>query len=182
MKYELYANLIGLGFFVMGFIVSQPLLVIAGLGIAIVGIVYNLFKTLRGYFKAVFAREKPSEQFSLVTILATLAHTFAMLGLTTKFTFWAGNPQIMRAAVSFYVPVLVILLIQIRVTATVQTFQHYMNMLINALIVLAITFLFFLTPEKKLAQHFYTSQPEKLKNLLLEIEKRTPPKILKKKQ
>jgi hypothetical protein len=41
-------------------------------------------------------------------------------------------------------------------------------------------FLFFLTPEKKLAQRFYHTEPEKLKMLLVDIEKRMPKKSTKK--
>jgi hypothetical protein len=125
--------------------------------------------------------EKPALEHSFVTVLVYLAQLIATLGLWSKFSFWDINPQAMRTSVYLYLPTLLILLFQMRLTVGEEAITHYRSLLIMSLATASITFLFFLTPEKKLAQRFYASQPEKLQPLLQEIEKRTPKPKPKKK-
>lgn len=176
MKYQPYFYLIGLLVSAVGFVASWQGLILGGLGFCAGVSVVQLLGALKGYLPAVMGGEKPAPPYALSSILAISAQMIAMFALWAKFSFWEMNPQTLRASVTFYVPTLLILLITMYLSTDKATYLHYQQNLAVSLVTLAVLFLFFLTPEKRLAQRFYSSEPEKLKQLLIEIEKRTPKK------
>lgn len=181
MKYNPYIYATGALLGIVGFVANIHSLVLLATGICAGSTAVLLAVALRGFLPATLGGEKTTMEHSFVTVLVYLAQLIAMLGLWSKFSFWDFNPQAMRTAVYLYLPTLLILLFQMRLTAGEEAIRHYRSLLIMSLLTASITFLFFLTPEKKLAQRFYATQPEKLQPLLQEIEKRTPkPKPRKK--
>ncbi len=178
MRYELYANLLGLSLFVIGFGSSQIIILLLGLAVSLLSSLTRLYEVLSKYLPAILVGKKPNPKQDLATVLGVFTQGLAVFALITRFSFWDINPAFMRTVLYLYVPVLFVLLIHLRLTTSTEMVAHYRYLLVMLLVVIGSAFLFFLTPEKKLVQRFYASQPEKLRILLPDIEKRTPkPKV-----
>ncbi len=180
MKYQPYLYLGGLGLCAIAFMMASQVFLQASVAFCIGVSITQLLVALKGYLPAIAGGEKPAMEASLVSILAILAQMMAMGALWCKFSFLETNPAMMRTGVYLYLPTLLIQLIQMRISDTKTMYLYYQQLLAISLVTASSLFLFFLTPEKKLANRFYASEPEKLKTVLAEIELRTPKKPVKK--
>jgi hypothetical protein len=181
MKYNRYFLAIGGAVGLVGFLASLQWLTLLGIGVGWGASLMQLLFCLRYYLPAVMGGEKPVFNYSLVTVFVQFTEFLSLYALLSKFSFWESNPQTLRFVVAMTIPILFLILIQMRLATQTEMLAHYKGLLITMLVIASVTFLFFLTPEKKLATRFFSSQPEKLKQITAEIEKRTPPPTKKKK-
>ena len=180
MTYQPYIYVFGALISAIGFAVSVQSLLLFGIAFCLGVSVVQLLSALRGFLPALAGGEKPTFQHSFASMLVFSAQILAMIALWCRFSFLEFNPQAMRMGLYLYLPTLLIQLIQMRISVSKEGYKYYQQLLGYSLATASVLFLFFLTPEKKLAQRFYQAEPEKLKIIVTEIEKRTPKKPAKK--
>jgi hypothetical protein len=180
MKYQPYFYLGGLAIGAVAFVVASQTFLLVSIAFCIGVSIVQLLGGLKGYLPALAGGEKPAMEVSLVSILAILAQIVAVGALWCRFSFWETNPSVMRTGIYLYLPTLLIQLIQMRVSDTKAMYAYYQQLLAISLVTASVLFLFFLTPEKRLANRLYASEPEKLQKVLADIELRTPKKPAKK--
>ena len=174
MKINYYTTFFSILLAGLGFALALPYLVIAGIGAIAASTLVVWGLTLKTYLQASFGGEKPPVEGSLTSLLAISMQSLALFALVARFSFMSINPEALRLAMYLALPTLIILLIQLWLSADMAAFAYHQKLLIRTLSIAAITFMFFLTPEKRLAKYFYSQQPEKLEKLLQAIEARKP--------
>lgn len=80
--------------------------------------------------------------------------TFGIFGLILKLTFAQGGHDILKIASYAHLALVIMLLFALRIADNAIQFENTKSLLIRALIMLAVVYMFFLTPENRLKKLF----------------------------
>jgi hypothetical protein len=107
----------------------------------------------------------------VVEYAANLTLGIGTLGILFKLNFWQSGNDILKIALYSFLCVILVLLFSLRLAINQTIYNFYQKLLIQNLLIASISFLFFLTPHKRLAQLYFKNDTK----LIQEIEKKLDP-------
>jgi uncharacterized protein YneF (UPF0154 family) len=175
---KIYTSLeIGLAVgFILGFFLSaqqllwgQYLILSFGMALALL-YVYFAFNSLQ---------TRPTQTSPFITIFVYLICSIGIIALCLKLTLSPDIHFYYRMALYGFLGVILILLATLYLAQNLVIFGYYRSLLVRCLVIMAIGFMFYITPYRKLVNLYYKDQPQIAQKLIQLLE---PPKPKPKKE
>ncbi len=151
-----YLETAGIAFSLIGFFLKLAKLPafgewILGFGIGFLAVVYLMYITLPHQQGYDFLSEGISKYLVSGTYFVVL---FGVIGLFFKLSLTEGGQEMLKIASYANLALVILLLFALRIADNITQFESTKLLLVRALIMLAVVYMFFLTPQKRLEKVF----------------------------
>ncbi|MCU0445685.1 MAG: hypothetical protein MUE85_12295 [Microscillaceae bacterium] len=167
------------------FYIELVLAVVAVLGFAlrIQGIELGQLLTLvassllaLGYVVMAFvnSQNRPAGALLILNWLVLLNCALAVQALGIKLFLLPGATGLLKVALYGFLGLVITLLINLWIAANAQVFEYYRQLLVRSLVIIGLTFMFFITPYWRIISLYYKNQPQKAQELIQRLDPPTP--------